>query len=218
MYIKGLFAFILTATGIIGAGKVATEVVDTVAPKIAVESIVRQIDPPAAPVRQEQPPASTTTTTTLPDVSNVDFTGLMALQAQAEPLDPRVEYGKCGEWRELALLVGWPVEQWPTLSHVLYRESRCSIGSHNKTDPMSGSRGLMQINGFWCRPSRYSPAGWLQEQGILSSCDDLYDPVINLRAGLAIWLYGEDRHGCGWRGPWATSCGRYTSIQPHPGL
>lgn len=115
-------------------------------------------------------------------------------------------YGKCGEWLPLALQVGWPIEEWPTLSYVLHRESRCNIGSHNKTDPMSGSRGLMQINGYWCKLTKYSKAGWLQDQGILTTCDDLYDPEVNLRSGLAIWLYGENKHGCGWRGPWATPC------------
>lgn len=115
-------------------------------------------------------------------------------------------YGRCGEWHDLAMSIGWPEEEWSKLSYVLYRESRCNIGSHNKTDPMSGSRGLMQINGYWCKPSRYSSAGWLQDRGALSTCDDLYHPTTNLYAGLHIWLYGEEKHGCGWRGPWATSC------------
>ena len=146
--------------------------------------------------------APTTTITTPPivvqevvDLTGVDWTGLA-----------RMTYGKCGEWFSLASAVGWPEEEWSTLSYVLHRESRCTIGSHNKTDPMSGSRGLMQINGYWCKPSRWSQAGWLQDRGILNTCDDLYDPEINLRAGLAIWLYGEEKHGCGWRGPWATKC------------
>lgn len=150
-------------------------------------------------------PAPTTTTTTLPDLSGVDFTRIA-----------RDLHGKCGEWRELALMIGWPAEEWPTLSYVLYRESRCNIGSHNKTDPMSGSRGLMQINGYWCKPSKWTKAGWLQDRGILTTCDDLYNPEVNLRAGLAIWLYGEEKHGCGWRGPWATPCNKYTKIQRHP--
>jgi hypothetical protein len=159
----------------------------------------------AAPTTQPPATPAPTTTTTFPDLSGVDFKQIA-----------RDTYGKCGEWRELALLVGWPAEEWPTLSYVLYRESRCNIGSHNKTDPMSGSRGLMQINGYWCRPSQWSKAGWLQDRGILTTCDDLYNPEINLRAGLAIWLYGEEKHGCGWRGPWATPCNKYTTIQRHP--
>lgn len=157
----------------------------------------------------------TTTTTTPPTTTVAPTTTTEPPVVVQEVLDlsginwtelARATYGKCGEWYALAMLVGWPAEEWPTLSYVLHRESRCNIGSHNKTDPMSGSRGLMQINGYWCRPTKYSKAGWLQDQGILTTCDDLYNPEINLRAGLAIWLYGEDKHGCGWRGPWATRC------------
>jgi hypothetical protein len=228
MYTKGLFAFIVTATGIIGAGKVATEVADGIITEPATVLVADRVTQPVPVVRREENPPPTTTpptTTTVPDVSDVDWAGLTAMsvveQKAQEPLavdEARRQFGKCGEWRDLALMVGWPAEEWYTLSHVLYRESRCSIGSHNKADPVSGSRGLMQINGFWCRPSKYFPQGWLQTQGLLETCEDLFDPVVNLRSGLAIWLYGEDRHGCGWRGPWATSCNRYTKIQPHPGL
>lgn len=137
------------------------------------------------------------TTTTLPDLSGIDFVGLA-----------RQMHGDCGEWHDLAMSVGWPAEEWPTISFVIHRESRCNIDSWNRTDPASGSRGLMQINGSWCRPNRWNtnPAGWLGAQGILTSCEDLFDPEVNLRAGLAIWQYGEERYGCGWRGPWATRC------------
>lgn len=175
------------------------------------------------PVITTTAPQVTTTTTTLPDFSGVDFPKLQLLieeerriTRQMEVDEARMLYGKCGEWRELALQIGWPAEEWWTLSHVLYRESRCSTISHYKADPMSGSRGLMQINGYWCRPSKWSKAGWLQDRGVLSTCDDLFDPEKNLRAGLLIWMYGEEKHGCGWRGPWATACDKYTSIQRHP--
>lgn len=157
-----------------------------------------------------KPPAPTTT---LPDLTGVDWVALDAYAkakaeeqrlANVEAL--RATYGRCGEWYDLAVSIGWPAEEWPTLSKVLYRESRCNIDSWNRTDPSSGSRGLMQINGYWCRPSKWSQAGWLQDRGILTTCEDLFQPEPNLRAGLAIWLYGEQKHGCGWRGPWATPC------------
>lgn len=133
-----------------------------------------------------------------PDLTGVDWVALA-----------RHVHGRCGEWRALAEAIGWPADEWPTLSYVLYRESRCNIGSWNKTDTNGGSRGLMQINGYWCRPNRWSDAGWLQDLGILKTCEDLFNPEVNLRAGLAIWLYGENKHGCGWRGPWATPCGKF---------
>lgn len=128
------------------------------------------------------------------DWSRVDWTGLA-----------RLVYGPCGEWHDLAIMVGWQEAQWPKLSYVIHRESRCNINALNKTDPHGGSRGLMQINGYWCKKNKYNPDGWLQAQGILGKCDDLYNPETNLRAGLAMWTYSQKHNGCGWR-PWATSC------------
>jgi len=94
---------------------------------------------------------------------------------------------RCDEWMELAMQVGWPEDQLPKLSYVIYRESRCRPDQHNPDDPMGGSNGLTQINKFWCKPTQYWPNGWLQTQGILESCDDLYDPEVSLKASLAIW-------------------------------
>jgi hypothetical protein len=152
---------------------------------------------------------STTTTTTAPPITLAPAFVAEDKQIQVAPMtvdEARALYGRCGEWRELALSIGWPAKEWPTLSRVLYRESRCNIDSWNKTDPASGSRGLMQINGYWCRKSQWSQAGWLQDRGVLSTCEDLFIPEVNLKAGLLIWMYGEEKHGCGWRGPWATPC------------
>lgn len=133
--------------------------------------------------------------TTAPiDLSGVDWTGLA-----------RLVYGRCGEYHDLAMSVGWTEAQWPKLSYVIYRESRCNIGSFNKRDPNGGSRGLMQINGYWCRKNKYNPSGWLQAKGILNNCEDLFNPEVNLRAGLAMWNYSQERNKCGWK-PWATRC------------
>lgn len=139
--------------------------------------------------------ASNPSTTTIPvDLSGVNWTDLA-----------RLFYGKCGEYHDLAIAVGWTEAQWPKLSYVMHRESRCNIMSFNKSDPNGGSRGLMQINGYWCRKNRYNPSGWLQAQGILNTCEDLFNPEVNLRAGLAMWNYSQARNKCGWK-PWATRC------------
>lgn len=95
----------------------------------------------------------------------------------------------------LALSVGWPEWETPTLMRVLKRESNCTPTAYNGKDTAGGSYGLMQINGFWCTPSAYWPQGWLQAKGILKVCDELFDPRINLIAGLAIW------HNSNWS-PW----------------
>lgn len=102
---------------------------------------------------------------------------------------------KCPQWHETALEAGWPADQLAMVDKVIFRESTCRPDSWNKADPAGGSRGLMQINGYWCEINKYNPIGWLQEQGILTTCEDLFTPVINLRAALAIWQRS------GW-GPW----------------
>ena len=205
-FIGKLFAIPVAVASLLLAYSCSTPERNTTTPVSVVAEQV--ID--SAPTTTTTPPAPTTT---LPDLSGVDFLNLQLLieeerriARQMEVDEARMLYGKCGEWRELAIAVGWHAEEWETMSYVLYRESRCSPISHYKADPNSGSRGLMQINGYWCRPSKWTDKGWLQDHGILSNCDDLFDPEINLRAGLAIWLYGEQKHGCGWRGPWATKC------------
>ena len=101
----------------------------------------------------------------------------------------------CVRALNLALSVGWPATETPTLMRVLRRESNCRASAHNKKDTVGQSYGLMQINSFWCTPSAYWPKGWLQAKGILTTCDALLDPKINLTAALAVW------HNSKWT-PW----------------
>ena len=108
----------------------------------------------------------------------------------------------CPQWFDTAMHAGWPMELWPQLSYIIWRESRCNIGSHNTTDPYSGSRGLMQINGFWCRPNSLTDQGFLQDHGAVTECADLFDPATNLKAGWVIYSYSLDRNQNGWS-PWA---------------
>jgi len=103
----------------------------------------------------------------------------------------------CDDVARLGVALGWPQTELATLRMIANAESGCQPWQHNLSDPHGGSYGLLQINGFWCLPSKQWPIGWLQEQGIVSTCDDLYSATANLQAGLAIWrLYG-------WH-PWAT--------------
>ena len=98
------------------------------------------------------------------------------------------------QFAALAVNLGWPVEQYKKLVMVITRESNGIATSHNTKDPMSGSYGLMQINGFWCK----GPNSFLQKAGLLTSCEMLLDPQINLRAGLIIFTRS------GWS-PWRTA-------------
>jgi len=127
--------------------------------------------PVTPPVTVSLAPLPTTTTTTLAPLTDCQY----ALQ--------------------LATQVGWPLEEMGTVARIIYRESHCQVDAFNPKDTAGGSYGLYQINGYWCRPNVYWPTGWLQAQGILETCEQLFDPVINTKSALAIW------HNSGY-GPW----------------
>lgn len=119
------------------------------------------------------PPTTTTTTTTLPDLSGVDFVQMA-----------RDAYGKCGEWHDLAISVGWPEEEWSTLSAIIWRESRCDASAWNGADA-----GLTQINRIHTE--------WLNSMGF-SHPDDMFNPEKNLYFAYRLW------DASGWR-PWRFS-------------
>ena len=116
---------------------------------------------------------STTTTTTLPDLSDVDWISLA-----------RSEYGKCGEWYNLAISVGWPAEEWERLQEIIWRESRCKANAFNGSDA-----GLVQINKVHSK--------WMSDFGY-SFPNDMFTPEKNLTFALALWK------SSGW-GPWRFS-------------
>jgi hypothetical protein len=98
------------------------------------------------------------------------------------------------QFAALAVNLGWSVSEYDTLVKVITRESNGIAIAHNRKDPMTGSYGLMQINGFWCK----GPNSYLQKAGLITSCEMLLDPQINLRAGLIIF------NRSGWS-PWRTA-------------
>jgi hypothetical protein len=98
------------------------------------------------------------------------------------------------QFAALAVNLGWPVAEYATLAKVIQRESNGIALAVNPNDPMTGSYGLMQINGFWCKGEN----SFLQKAGLLTSCEMLLDPQINLRAGLIIFTRS------GWS-PWRTA-------------
>ena len=103
----------------------------------------------------------------------------------------------CDDVVHLARLVGWPENELDTLAVVALRESNCTPTAFNPNDPNGGSYSILQVNGYWCEPNSAWPIGWLQAQGILTECGELFIPEVNLRAALAIWKRS------GWA-PWAT--------------
>jgi hypothetical protein len=145
----------------------------------------------------EAPDASETVLTAPPSTMQVYQYGEIPLEALTADtstttsttvwIDPTPK-SECEEALQIALDVGWPPEELATLARVLWRESRCSFGPVlNPDDPMGGSYGLTQVNGFWCTPSTAWPIGWLQAKGIVTECVDLYGAETNLRAALEIW-------------------------------
>ena len=83
----------------------------------------------------------------------------------------------CAEWAPLALEAGFTPSDLPTALQVMELESMCLpdvIGDNGE------SFGLMQINSFWCQPSRYWPEGYLQTFGLVNDCSDLMLPRTNL--------------------------------------
>jgi hypothetical protein len=107
----------------------------------------------------------------------------------------------CPQWAQLAIDVGWREKDLAKLDAILHRESRCFVDSHYALDPFGGSYGLMQINAFWCKPSKYYPTGYLQSFGVLSNCKQLFHPRTNLIAARLIWQYSYTQYGDGWL-PW----------------
>ena len=104
----------------------------------------------------------------------------------------------CTQVATLALAEGLPPSELETALKVAVRESRCTSDAFNAYDTNGGSYSIYQINGFWCRPNENWPIGWLQAKGIVTDCDDLFDPTTNTRAMVAIW------RNSGWL-PWTTS-------------
>lgn len=105
----------------------------------------------------------------------------------------------CQEWAPTAVEAGWPADPivLDQLLTIMFRESRCNPLAQSPHE----DSGLLQIHpDSWCRPNKYNPIGYLQAQGVISSCDDLFDPLLNLKAARALFLYSEER-GDGWR-PW----------------
>jgi hypothetical protein len=87
------------------------------------------------------------------------------------------------QFAQLSVNLGWPVKQYNKIVMVIERESHGNPSAHNTKDPMTGSYGLYQVNGFWCK----GPNSYLQKAGLITSCADLLHPETNIKAALMIW-------------------------------
>ena len=141
-----------------------------------------------------KPPAPTPAEKVIRYEYGVEATPIPAIPSTTLTTQPRAPKSLCEQVFDTAKAIGWPADQLGMLVAIAQRESRCQPDAFNPSDPNGGSYGIMQINGFWCQPSRYWPNGYLQAYGLLTKCTDLYDRETNLRSALAIYRYSN-----GWR-------------------
>jgi len=113
---------------------------------------------------------------------------------------PAMPYGSlCPQWYDLAMQY-FPPSEWDTIDFLLDRESRCDLMAFNPKDTNGKpSYSLFQINAFWCTPSKHYEQGFLQQHGVLTTCEELFDAPTQFKAARAIYLEGLVRHGMGWR-------------------
>ena len=152
---------------------------------ISVTSIFVLHKPPA-PTPAETRPASITVWQGLEPASPIPPTTVIGT--------PITQPDACQTVYNMARHVGWPEVELATVVAVAYRESRCLPDAFNGADTVGQSYGAMQVNDFWCLPSKYYPTGYMQAYGLLTVCNDLFDLETNLRAALNIWRYSN-----GWR-------------------
>jgi hypothetical protein len=107
--------------------------------------------------------------------------------------------GRCTQWSAIAAAEGFIEAEIDVLERILWLESRCQptiVGDEEH----GGSYGIAQIHTpTWCKSSKFYPNGYLQTHGIVLTCDDLFDPVLAIRAARAIYIYA----GHSFR-PWST--------------
>jgi hypothetical protein len=128
-----------------------------------------------APIPTNPPPPSTVVITPPPTTTTLVLTeeqiaGLRQLQVEKD----RETWGKCGEWHDLAIQVGWPEAQWKYLQQVIHRESRCQVDAWNGSDA-----GLLQVN----RTHR----SYIGELGMGEFPDAMFNAENNLWFGLLLW-------------------------------
>jgi hypothetical protein len=103
---------------------------------------------------------------------------------------------RCPQFEQLAYDAGFPKNQTSIVSYLMWRESRCVANATNRKDPEGGSRGLLQINGFWIKK--------LISEKVIKNEADLFDPATNLSAGFYVWTEAlmKARYNYGWS-PWS---------------
>ena len=162
---------------------------------IAVANTKGDTSKPAPAIIETTPvvlqPVETVTTVPITTTSTSTTTTTTEVPLVSDPLDyideQRMLHGRCGEWHDMALEVGWQETEWATLSNVIYRESRCTVDAWNGADA-----GLTQINKIH--------SAWLSDMG-WTHPEDMFNPRNNLLFAFRLW------ETSGWR-PWKATSGK----------
>jgi len=153
-------------------------------------------DSRSRPVVQVSPEAKTAIAVVTPDV--LPDVSPLVLHDRVAKVTLKAPPSRCPQWFDLAMQYFSP-DDWDTIDFLLYRESRCLVGALNPKDTNGmPSYSLFQINGFWCNPSKHYDQGFLQQQGVLATCDELFEPETQFRAARALYEEGLSRYGMGW--------------------
>lgn len=130
---------------------------------------------PATTTPRPSNPPQTVIITAPPSTTTIVLTeeqivGLHQLQVEKD----RQTWGKCGEWHELAIYVGWPEAQWKYLQQVIFRESRCQVDAWNGSDA-----GLLQVNRVH--------SDFINQMGMGQHPEAMFVAENNLRFALKLW-------------------------------
>jgi len=127
-------------------------------------------------------------------IKHIAAAGLLAATTMTTVPTATATTDKCPEWHDEALAAGWTEDQLPIVDAIMWRESRCKPGVHNKRG-RDNSYGLMQLNmrahKSWVRPM------------VDGDFTLLFDPTTNLAVAKALYDRAEEQSGCGWK-PWVT--------------
>lgn len=169
---------LMVIQALIGAGQVSTGSDAIPFPDVEWQTV--------QPARREAVRPTTTTT----QVVQFEGEGWVEPRYDLDPL-PGIENARCGDWWQMAVDEGWPIEWLPKLDRIMWDESNCLHDVVSRTNDY----GLVQIN--W-----HAHGSRLTDKGI--SREDLLRPDVNLREGLWIAQYAAEHYGC-WHQPWYMS-------------
>lgn len=129
-------------------------------------------------------PAKTVKTTVYAPATSVRIAPVASNPDPPATTTPLPAAGNCDAYVAIAAHIGWPPSTLDTLRLAMRLESGCNPQA---VGDAGDSIGLLQVHcPSWGTPNSNWPVGWMQHYGF-GTCADLYDPIVNLTVGLAIF-------------------------------